>query len=71
MCGARIKELREREGITQEQLAARMQVEGVQINQKGISRIEAGERVIADYELMVFSRVLKTCPDWFLYGDPM
>ena len=35
-----------------------MQVEGVILNQKAISRIETGERVIADYELLTFSRVL-------------
>ena len=35
-----------------------MQVEGIQLNQKAISRIETGGRVVADYELTTFSRVL-------------
>ena len=37
-----------------------MQIESVILNQKAISRIEIGERVIADYELLVFSRILGT-----------
>lgn len=56
--GEEIRRLRERRKITQEQLAAKMQIEGVPLNQKAISRIEAGSRVVADYELMTFARVL-------------
>lgn len=37
-----------------------MQIESVILNQKAISRIETGERVIADYELLVFSLILGT-----------
>lgn len=58
--GENVKIAREKLALTQEQLAARMQVEGVQLNQKAISRIEAGERVVADYELMILARVLNT-----------
>lgn len=43
-----------------------MQVEGVMLNQKAISRIETGERVIADYELLTFSRVLSVSVDSLL-----
>ena len=56
--GANIRRIRERLCLSQDQLAARMQVEGVQINQKAISRIELGSRVVTDYELMVLARVL-------------
>lgn len=34
LCGEEIRSLREKKRLSQEQLAARMQVEGVQINQK-------------------------------------
>lgn len=40
-------------------LAARMQVNNVEITQKVISRIEKQERFVTDYELLVFSQVLK------------
>ncbi len=58
LCGAQVRQLREQLGLTQEQLAARMQVMGVQVNQKAISRVETGDRVVADYELAAFSKVL-------------
>ncbi len=56
--GCKIKELREAAGLSQEQLAARVQLRGLNLNQKAISRIETGGRVVADYELLTFSEVL-------------
>ena len=58
--GRSIRAIRERMKLSQEQLAARMQVEGIPLTQKAVSRIESGDRVVADYELMVFSLVLNT-----------
>ena len=66
LCGQRIKEARKREGLSQDQLAARMQVEGIQINQRAVSRIETGDRVVADYELLYFAKVLKVELNWLL-----
>ena len=66
MSGNRIKKARKMAGITQDQLAARMQVENIQINQRAVSRIETGERLVTDYELYFFSRVLKTDMEWLL-----
>ncbi|MBQ7435458.1 MAG: helix-turn-helix transcriptional regulator [Oscillospiraceae bacterium] len=56
--GKNIRRIREARGITQEQLAARMQVEGIPIRQKTISRIEDGSRVVPDYELTALSKAL-------------
>ncbi len=67
--GERIRIAREKAGITQSQLAARLQVEGVQLNQKAISRIETGERVVADYELIYLAKALKVSPTWLLTGE--
>lgn len=55
--GNQIKHLREHAGISQEQLAAKIQLEGLNLNQKAISRIETGIRVVPDFELIYFSRV--------------
>lgn len=49
--GDRVKAARERTGLSQEQLAAKIQLAGLSITQKAISRIETGDRVVADYEL--------------------
>ncbi len=54
--GQKIRELRKKIGITQGQLAARIQVQGVILEQKNISRIETGNRVVADYELRAFAK---------------
>ena len=47
-----MRRIREGKKLSQEQLAAWLQLEGLSINQKAISRIETGERVVADYELL-------------------
>lgn len=67
--GERVKISRKRMGINQSQLAARLQVKGIQLNQKAISRIETGERVIADYELIYLAKALNVDPLWLLLGD--
>lgn len=56
--GIKIRELREGAGLSQEQLAAKLQLAGLNLNQKAISRIETGIRVVPDYELIYFSDVL-------------
>lgn len=66
LCGNKIKKARKREKLSQDQLAAKMQVEGIQVNQRAISRIETGDRVVADYELLYFAKVLKVELSWLL-----
>lgn len=56
--GAKIKAAREHAKLSQEQLAAKIQLAGLSITQKAISRIETGDRVVADYELSYFAQVL-------------
>ena len=58
IAGEQVRSLREKYGLSQEQLAVRLQLEGIQVNQKAISRIETGERVVADYELLTLAKVL-------------
>ena len=41
----------QRAGISQERLAYKIQIAGLDITQKAISRIETGDRIVADYEL--------------------
>ena len=62
ICGKRIKEARQRLKLTQEALAARLQVEGINIERDSISRIEIGTRFVADFELLVLCKVLGTNP---------
>lgn len=62
--GDRIREARQKLKLSQADLAAQMQVEGIIIERDSISRIEIGTRFIPDYELPVFSKVLKVPVDW-------
>ena len=54
-----MRRIREGKKLSQEQLAAWLQLEGLSINQKAISRIETGERVVAVYELLYLAKVLR------------
>lgn len=58
--GERVKAARERAGISQEQLAAKIQLAWLSITQKAVSRIETGDRVVADYELQYLADALGT-----------
>ena len=67
--GKRVRIARQRCGISQSQLAARLQVEGIQLEQKAISRIETGERLIADYELLYLAKALNVSVLWLLLEE--
>lgn len=58
MCGENVKKYRVALKLSQSDLAARLQTMDVLIEQKAISRIEVGDRVVADYELVALSKAL-------------
>ena len=58
ICGERIRQWRTSHGLTQEELAIKMQLHGLQLGQMAISRIETGKRVVTDFELKLFPSVL-------------
>ena len=62
--GDRIRQARTAKRLSQENLAAKMQVNGVTIEREAISKIETGDRFVADYELRAFSQVLGVSMDW-------
>ena len=66
ICGARIKQARKSLRLSQEDLAAKLQVSGVVIERNSISRIESGVRFIADYELLALSKILNVTPGFLL-----
>ena len=53
--GERIKSARAKAKLTQDQLAARLQVAGLQMGQMAISRIESGKRLVPDFELPIIA----------------
>lgn len=66
--GDRIHQARTAQRLSQDALAAKMQVAGVGIGREAISRIETGDRFVTDYELVIFSQVLGVSLEW-LTGD--
>jgi len=66
ICGAKIKEARKSLKLSQEELAAKLQVSGVNIERDSVSRIEIGTRFVADYELAALCKILNVTPEYLL-----
>ena len=66
ICGDRIREARIKQRMTQADLAASIQVEGVIMERDSISRVEIGTRFIPDYEIPIFAKVLGVSALWLL-----
>ena len=55
----RIRELREKTGMTQEQLSARLQVNGCDITRSALAKIEVGQRHIYPDEIKLIKEILE------------
>ncbi len=58
LAGIQIKKLRKQQKLSQDQMAAQLQVAGIMIDQRALSRIECQKRFIADFELREIARIL-------------
>jgi len=65
--GSRLRKARKaaKPPMTQLDLVARLQLLGVSIDQSGISKIEAGQRPVFDYELAALAKALKVPVTYF------
>ena len=57
--GANIRILREKAGLTQEQLSARLQVNGCDITRSALAKIEVGQRHLYPDEILLIKEILK------------
>ncbi len=65
-----LKKQREKIGISQSNLAAKLQVLNVNIDQQMISKIEKNKRQVTDYELACICKCLSITPNVLLgYAD--
>ncbi len=62
VAGPQVRAWRTKRDLSQEQLAAKLQLMGYGIGQKAISRMETGDRGIADYELLLLAKALGVSP---------
>ena len=66
-----LKAARENKGISQTNLAAKLQVMNVNIDQQMISKIEKNKRQVTDYELACICKCLSTTPNDLLKFSEM
>lgn len=76
IAGGRIKIAREetftetksgkKKRLTQEMLAARMQIEGHEMNTRQVSRIELGQAKLPDVQLVAFAKILGKTVAWLV-----
>lgn len=57
--GKNIRELREKSGLTQEMLSARLQTEGCDITRSALAKIEVGQRHLYPDEIILLKMILK------------
>lgn len=67
--GERVRMKRLPMRLSQAALAAKVQAEGVILEQDAISRIELGSRMVQDYELWALAEVLGVSSGWLLTGN--
>lgn len=68
--GRRVREARLKAipTITQQDLSARLEVLGYSIDRVSITKIEAGDRFVADYEVVGLAKALGVSLEWLLAG---
>lgn len=64
--GARVRQARKaaKPPITQLDLVARLQLEGMGIDQSGLSKLEGGHRPVTDIEIRTLAKALKVSVGW-------
>ncbi|MCR4719532.1 MAG: helix-turn-helix domain-containing protein [Firmicutes bacterium] len=58
--GNNIRDIREKNGITQEELSAKLQLRGCDITRSAIAKIEVGQRHLYPDEIILIKEILKT-----------
>jgi len=61
--GTNIRALREKAKMTQDELSAKMQVEGCDITRSALAKIEVGQRHLYPDEIIVIKEILKVSFD--------
>lgn len=68
--GVRIRQARKsaKPPITQTDLVARLQLQYMNIDQSGLSKLENGQRPVSDIEVLALARALTVSVGWLLEG---
>lgn len=63
--GNKLRELRKNSKMSQQELAEKLQLEGIDLTSKEISKIENNKRLVQDFELFAFAKIFKVPADEF------
>lgn len=66
ICGDRIREARQKKRLSQSDLSKQLQLSGVMVERDTISRMESGDRFVADFETVIIADVLEVPVLWLL-----
>lgn len=66
LCGDRIREARQKKRLSQSDLCQLLQLAGVTVERDTISRMESGNRFVADFEAVTIADVLEVSVLWLL-----
>lgn len=61
--GNNVRRIREAKGMTQDTLAARMQLDGCDITRSAVAKIEVGQRHLYPDEIILIRKILNTSFD--------
>lgn len=63
--GKKLRLLRTKYNLTQQNLAERLQLLGVELTSKEVSKIENGARLVQNFELFAFAEIFNVSSDYF------
>ena len=63
--GNKLRELRKDSKMSQQELAGKLQLEGIDLTSKEISKIENNKRLVQDFELFAFAKIFGVSADKF------
>lgn len=66
LIGARVTQARLAQNMKQNELLARLQVEGIEISIPALSLLEGQKRPVSDFELVALSKVLHVSINWLV-----
>ncbi len=63
--GNKLSELRKANKMSQQELAEKLQLKGIDLTSKEISKIENNKRLVQDFELFAFAKIFGVSADEF------
>lgn len=70
LIGERLKALRARDGLSQRDLAQKLQLIGIDMDKNVITRIETNKRYVTDLELRALTKIFQVTYEYLIDGTP-